>query len=58
MKLLIDMNLSPRLANLLTNAEHQAVYWGTIGKPNAEDSEILTWAKNNEYILLTKFLDY
>ena len=58
MKLLIDMNLSPRLANLLTNAEHQAVYWGTIGKPNAEDSEILTWAKNNEYILLTNDLDF
>ena len=58
MKLLIDMNLSPRLAGLLTNTEHQAVYWGTVGKPNAEDSKILTWAKENEYVLLTNDLDF
>jgi predicted nuclease of predicted toxin-antitoxin system len=37
MKLLIDMNLSPHLADLLMNAGHQAIYWGTIGKPGAED---------------------
>ena len=58
MKLLIDMNLSPRLADLLTKAGHQAVYWGTIGKPNAEDEEILTWAKENGYVILTNDLDF
>jgi predicted nuclease of predicted toxin-antitoxin system len=58
MQFLIDMNLSPRLADLLVNAGHQAVYWGTIGKADAEDSEILTWAKNNDYVLLTNDLDF
>jgi len=58
MKLLIDMNLSPRLVGLLRNTGHQAVYWGTIGKPNAEDSEILSWAKENEYVILTNDLDF
>jgi len=58
MKLLIDMNLSPRLADVLTNAGHNAVYWGTIGKPSAEDSEILTWAKENGYVILTNDLDF
>ena len=58
MKLLIDMNLSPRLADLLTDAGHLAVYWGTVGKPNAEDSEILTWAKENGYVILTNDLDF
>jgi predicted nuclease of predicted toxin-antitoxin system len=58
MKLLIDMNLSPHLADLLVNTGYQAVYWGTIGKPNAEDSEILTWAKENGYVILTNDLDF
>jgi predicted nuclease of predicted toxin-antitoxin system len=58
MKLLIDMNLSPHLADLLMNAGHQAIYWGTIGKPNAEDSEILTFAKENGYVILTNDLDF
>jgi predicted nuclease of predicted toxin-antitoxin system len=53
MQFLIDMNLSPRLVDLLTDAGHQAIYWGTIGRADAEDSEILTWAKNNNCILLT-----
>jgi predicted nuclease of predicted toxin-antitoxin system len=58
MKLLIDMNLSPQLVGLLTDAGHPAVYWGTIGKPHAEDTEILTWAKMNEHVILTKDLDF
>ena len=58
MKLLIDMNLSPHLADLLMNAGLQAVYWGTIGKPSTEDSEILTWAKENRYVILTNDLDF
>jgi len=58
MKLLIDMNLSPRLVDLLTNAGHQAVYWGAIGKPDAEDSEILTWSRTNGYVILTNDLDF
>ena len=52
------MNLSPRLASLLKDAGHQAIHWQTVGKPNAEDSEILGWAKENEYIVLTNDLDF
>jgi len=58
MKLLIDMNFSPRLADLLTEAGHHAVYWRAIGRPEAEDIEILNWAKKNGYILLTHDLDF
>ena len=58
MKLLIDMNLSPRLVGLLSNAGHQTVYWGSIGSPDAEDSEILNWAKENEHVILTNDLDF
>ena len=58
MKLLIDMNISPRLVDLLTDAGHQAAYWGTIGQPDAEDSEILNWAAQNGYVILTNDLDF
>ena len=58
MKFLIDMNLSPRLADLLTDAGHHAIHWGTIGRANAEDSEILSWAKMNDYVILTNDLDF
>jgi len=58
MKLLIDMNFSPRLADLLVDAGHHAVYWGTIGKPDAEDFVILNWAKKNGYVIVTNDLDF
>jgi len=58
MKLLIDMNLSPQLAGLLADAGYHAVHWSTIGKPDAEDSEILNWAKKNGYVILTNDLDF
>jgi predicted nuclease of predicted toxin-antitoxin system len=58
MKLVIDMNLSPRLVPLLSDAGHQTVFWETIGKPNAEDAEILTWARENGYVVLTNDLDF
>jgi len=58
MKLLVDMNFSPRLTNLLVDAGHHAIYWGAIGKPEAEDFEILNWAKKNGYIILTNDLDF
>jgi len=58
MKLLIDMNLSPQLVRLLTDAGHQAIYWQTIGRPDADDSEILTWAKENGYVIVTHDLDF
>jgi len=58
MKLLIDMNLSPQLVRLLTDAGHHATYWGMIGKRNAEDGEILNWAKENGYVIVTNDLDF
>ena len=58
MKLLIDMNLSPQLVDMLKDAGHQVVYWGMVGKPNAEDFEILTWAKENGHVILTNDLDF
>ncbi len=58
MKLLIDMNLSPRWANLLNDAGIHATHWSTLGAANAPDVEIMAFAKANAYVVLTHDLDF
>jgi predicted nuclease of predicted toxin-antitoxin system len=58
MKLLIDMNLSPRWINLLRNAGMQSVHWSAVGRANAPDSEIMDYANQNDYVVLTHDLDF
>jgi predicted nuclease of predicted toxin-antitoxin system len=58
MKLLIDMNLSPRWVNLLTDAGIEAAHWSTVGAANAPDSEIMAFAKANGWVVLTHDLDF
>ena len=58
MKILVDMNLSPRWANYLTAAGIHAVHWSTIGNANAPDLEIMVFSKTNNYIVLTHDLDF
>lgn len=58
MKLLLDMNLSPRWIALLTTSGLEALHWSTVGKPNARDSEIMAWAAANRYIVVTHNLDF
>ena len=50
MKLLIDMNLSPRWVDVLVNAGIEAAHWSAIGAYSAPDSEIMAYAKANDYI--------
>lgn len=58
MKLLIDMNLSPRWAKYLTDAGIEAAHWSTLGAANAPDTEIMTFARINGYVVLTHDLDF
>jgi predicted nuclease of predicted toxin-antitoxin system len=58
MKLLLDMNLPPRWVELLNKAGFEAVHWSTIGPGNAADVEIMTFARQNGYVLLTHDLDF
>jgi len=44
MKLLIDMNLSPRWVKFLTDNGLDALHWSAMGKVAASDSEIMAWA--------------
>jgi predicted nuclease of predicted toxin-antitoxin system len=58
MKLLIDMNLSPRWINVLVEAGFEAVHWTSLGDISAPDSEIMAYAKAGGYVVLTYDLDF
>ena len=58
MKLLVDMNLSPRWVNLLADAGIEAAHWSTLGAANAPDAEIMAFAKAKGYVVLTHDLDF
>ena len=58
MKLLLDMNLSPKLADALTSRGITAIHWVAVGAPDAMDTEIMSYAKDNDYVVVTHDLDF
>jgi len=58
MKLLIDMNLSPRWTAFLAASHIEAIHWSVIGKADAPDVEIMEYAKTNGYAVFTNDLDF
>ena len=58
MKVLLDMNLPPKLAELLTKNGIESVHWFYIGAPDAKDKEIITYSCDNDYILMSCDLDF
>jgi predicted nuclease of predicted toxin-antitoxin system len=57
-KLLVDMNLSPRWLGVLFEAGIEAAHWSMLGTHNAPDSEIMAYASVNGYAVLTHDLDF
>ena len=58
MKLLVDMNLSPRWIGVLNDAGIEAAHWSSLGASNSPDSEIMAYANTNNYVVLTRDLDF
>lgn len=58
MKLLVDMNLSPRWVSLLAGAGVETAHWSTLGAKNAPDAEIMAYALANDFVVLTHDLDF
>jgi predicted nuclease of predicted toxin-antitoxin system len=58
MKLLVDVNLSPRWVNVLADAGIEAAHWSALGAISAPDSEIMAYASANDYVVLTYDLDF
>jgi len=47
MKLLVDMNLSPKWIPKLQEQGLEARHWSEVGRPDASDEEILRWVRDN-----------
>lgn len=58
MKFLIDANLSPRLAELLAAAGHDAIAVREIGLASASDDEILDRAAEEDRIVVSHDTDF
>lgn len=58
MKLVVDMNLSPKWAGFLAAAGFNATHWSALGAANAPDSEIMRWAREKNCVVLTSDLDF
>ena len=58
MKILIDANLSPRVAEALNAAGHETLHVGDVGMLNAADEAILDWADEHRYAVVTADSDF
>ena len=58
MKLLLDANLSPEVARLLSEAGHDAIHVRDVGLLSAPDPEILQAAGREGRVLLTADADF
>jgi predicted nuclease of predicted toxin-antitoxin system len=52
------MNLSPSWVDWLARYGFEAVHWSTIGAATAPDVEILVWANEHAFVLITNDLDF
>ena len=55
MKVIIDVNLAVRWGSMLSDRGIEAVHFGAV---NAQDIEIMSYAKQNDYSVLTNDLDF
>ena len=58
MKLLIDMNLSPHWVSFLGAAGFEATHWSSVGAANATDVEIMAYASEHDFVVLSHDLDF
>jgi predicted nuclease of predicted toxin-antitoxin system len=58
MRILVDMNLSPEWIDALQREGFEALHWSSVGEPDAEDGEILTWCSRHNWIVFTNDLDF
>lgn len=57
MRLLLDMNLTPRWVQALVDAGH-AVHWSGVGPPGTADEAICDYAREHGFVLITNDLDF
>lgn len=58
MKVLVDMNLSPRWAAELRSRGLESIHWQQVGAASAPDEEVLAWCAAHGHVLFTHDLDF
>ncbi|HSW06450.1 DUF5615 family PIN-like protein [Aquabacterium sp.] len=58
LRLLVDMNLSPRWVAALNDAGIAATHWSDVGARNAPDRQIMAYAAEHDLVVLTHDLDF
>jgi predicted nuclease of predicted toxin-antitoxin system len=58
MRLLIDMNLTPRWVQCLARAGHESVHWSELGPASAPDTAICEYARERAFVLVTNDMDF
>ena len=58
MKIVIDMDLSPNWASFLQSSGFEAVHWSEVGVFPAPDIEIMKYAAEFGFCVLTNDLDF
>lgn len=54
----MDMNLSPEWLTVLEQAGWQARHWSAVGSPTAADTDLLDWARQYGWVVMTQDLDF
>jgi predicted nuclease of predicted toxin-antitoxin system len=58
MKLLLDMNLSPRFVAMLAEEGFEAAHWSEVGPAPADDIDIVAYARTHDLVVITHDLDF
>ena len=58
MKLLLDMNIPIRYVGLLKEKGFELIHWSDIGNPRASDHQIVDYAREHGFIVVTYDLDF
>jgi predicted nuclease of predicted toxin-antitoxin system len=58
MKFLVDMNLSPSWLRVFADAGFEAVHWSQVGPVDATDVDLMAWAGERGYVVVTSDLDF
>lgn len=56
MKVLVDMNLSPRWAAEFRSAGFESTHWSQVGAATAPDEEVLSWCAAHDHVLFGAIL--
>jgi predicted nuclease of predicted toxin-antitoxin system len=52
------MNLSPKWVSVLNTFGWRSIHWSSVGRPTATDSELMDFAREHGYVVLTHDLDF